>query len=700
MSSKWKINRKVKKKYSFYSKYLYSDQETVEHSGSKAIPLEKNANKDELTEDVTPGHNNLIENVCCPASFPESPLVTEDDSQCIEVDAHENAEENTFNHGMNVDEGYSASLKRWAIKHNITHLALNELLVIVRDNFDSSTPVDSRTFLNTPKSCKISSSIISIAGGKYFHFTLKDSLLSILNKIFEHDCSFFESVCTNGIYLKINCDGLPISKSTNSQLWPIIGQVCNSTYCLPSNVNSLFLIGLYHGELKPNSSEEYLSEFIRELAEIFVDGLSFRSSNITVKIAMFICDAPARQFLKCIVSHNSYFGCERCIQKGTYKSTVVYPKIDCDLRSEESMIIQSQESHHKGVSPLISVGINLLQQFPLDPMHLVYLGVVRKLLHIWIKGPLQFRSAPAERKAISSYLMMISKLMPCEFARKPRSLHELERYKATEFRMFLLYTGPLCLIGNVDQNIYKNFLMLSVSIRILSSELISEFVDVAEKLLSNFVTHYIQIYGERHVVYNVHNLIHLTDDAKVFGSLEKFSAFPFENFLGKLKRQLRKPDKPLEQLVNRIKEQQLHDVTKFEQTHWPVLKCQHYEGPDGNFTGNQYSKIYFKNYCIKLDNVNDTVLMKNGHIAKVVNIIESNRHVTILYNTYLQKQHFFHYPIPSMKLDIYQVCDVGREIFSADVVDISVKFVRLPYQSPSKQKDKFVCFPLLHCEQL
>lgn len=56
-------------------------------------------------------------------------------------------------------------------------------------------------------------------------------------------------------------------------------------------------------------------------------------------------------------------------------------------------------------------------------------------------------------------------------------------------------------------------------------------------------------------VYNVHGLVHLSGDAHMFGSLDNISAFPFENFLSKLKRMIRKPKFPLAQVVRRLSEQ-------------------------------------------------------------------------------------------------------------------------------------------------
>jgi len=54
------------------------------------------------------------------------------------------------------------------------------------------------------------------------------------------------------------------------------------------------------------------------------------------------------------------------------------------------------------------------------------------------------------------------------------------------------------------------------------------------------------------VTYNMHNLIYLAVDAKRLGPLDSFSAFLFENYRFILKKFLRKFDKPLQQICNRL----------------------------------------------------------------------------------------------------------------------------------------------------
>ena len=63
-----------------------------------------------------------------------------------------------------------------------------------------------------------------------------------------------------------------------------------------------------------------------------------------------------------------------------------------------------------------------------------------------------------------------------------------------------------------------------------------------------------KIYGNEQLVYNVHSLIHLTDDARKFGSLNNISCFPFENYLGRLKRVVRRPQSPISQIIRRYRE--------------------------------------------------------------------------------------------------------------------------------------------------
>lgn len=143
--------------------------------------------------------------------------------------------------------------------------------------------------------------------------------------------------------------------------------------------------------------------------------------------------------------------------------------------------------------------------------------------------------------------------IPCEFNRKPRSLNDVDQWKATKFCLLLLYTGPVIFRSLIREDLYENFMVLHCAIRILTSPaLCLEFTDYAEKLLHHFVQTYKDVCGAECVSHNIHNLIHLAEEVRNLGHLDGWSGFPFENFMQRLKRSTRKPGKALEQLCNRM----------------------------------------------------------------------------------------------------------------------------------------------------
>ncbi|KAK9659822.1 hypothetical protein QE152_g41532, partial [Popillia japonica] len=145
------------------------------------------------------------------------------------------------------------------------------------------------------------------------------------------------------------------------------------------------------------------------------------------------------------------------------------------------------------------------------------------------------------------------------FNRKPRPVSELLRWKATEFRSFILYLGPVVLKDIADVAIYEHFMLLHCGITIFVSKiyLSSSNIEFAGELLNTVVKHSRKLYGNDFLVYNVHYLIHLKDDVLAYGPLDNFSAFAFENYLGYLKQLVKSPTKPLQQICRRLMETRL-----------------------------------------------------------------------------------------------------------------------------------------------
>lgn len=222
-------------------------------------------------------------------------------------------------------------------------------------------------------------------------------------------------------------------------------------------------------------------------------------------------------------------------------------------RTDNSFRAKVDEDHHVGTSPLISLNINMVNDFPIDYMHNVCLGVMRKLLNYWVGGNLNVRLPTRLISLISNNLLSFKEYIPSEINRKPRSLSELSRFKATEFRTFLLYTGIVALNYVVDAGIYNHFLLLHSAISLLmlanaTSNNKEINCELASTILVTFIEHGKRLYGPEFLIYNVHVLSHLSEDVLHFGALDTFSAFPFEIFLGQLKSLIKSTTKPLQQI--------------------------------------------------------------------------------------------------------------------------------------------------------
>lgn len=202
-----------------------------------------------------------------------------------------------------------------------------------------------------------------------------------------------------------------------------------------------------------------------------------------------------------------------------------------------------------------------------------------------------------------------------------------------------------------------------------------------------FVNHFSDIFGKDMVVYNVHCLVHLSEDAKVYGSLDNISSFPFENFLAKLKRIVRKPTFPLSQIIRRLSERTNINVVS---PSFPVLKKEHQRGPfTDELTGLQYTNVKTLKFQLKL-NVTDSCVRLSGSISIVKNIVQddNDQEVYIVYKSLKKKiENFFTSPLDSSLLGILLVSELENEFRSAKLSSVETKCVLLPF------KNKYLAIP-------
>jgi hypothetical protein len=407
------------------------------------------------------------------------------------------------------------NLAKWSVECNVTHSAVGALLKILKP-YHPSLPLDPRILLKTSSNYNIK----QIEGGEYCHIGIERGLQYLIGN---------SSSPVDNLELQINVDGIPLFESSSVSLWPILCLVRNIDFKEPA------VIGLFCGKQKLGNAAEFLSDSISDMLTVMEKGLYINEKIYSISVHSFVCDAPARVFLKGIKSHSGYSSCENCTVYGEYDGKVFFSSTSSPLRTDDSFDKLHDENHHIDAScPLSPLPVGCVSQFGLDYKHLTCLGIMRRLLLYWKGpvGPLYVRLGRKSVLELSRRLMLCAAYCPVEFARKPRTLDEVNRWKATEFREFLLYYGPFVLHEVLSEKLFSHFMLLFVGIRILASrQLAKQYCDYANELLVKFVTDAEILYGREIMVYNVHCLIHLAADVKHLGCLDEFSAFPFENKL-------------------------------------------------------------------------------------------------------------------------------------------------------------------------
>lgn len=124
--------------------------------------------------------------------------------------------------------------------------------------------------------------INTIGGGQYWHQGVEFGLRLAFKGLRE----------PTAIELNINVDGLPISESGNDQFWPILYNIHGMAHIKP------MVAGMFYGKTKPSKIEEFLDPFVHEIEPILTDGISINGHRLSVRIRAFICDSPARAFVK------------------------------------------------------------------------------------------------------------------------------------------------------------------------------------------------------------------------------------------------------------------------------------------------------------------------------------------------------------------------------------------------------------------
>lgn len=349
-------------------------------------------------------------------------------SSCSD-DSNSSEDEVDNDYDVNVDKGSDFSvnndnleeefnlrdfLTNWAITFQIRQNCLTSLLKGLQKDGHTDLPGDARTLLSTQKkiiACPLDT-------GQYSHYGLEKRLVNQLKWV---DPKKIPDI----IELHLNVDGLPLSKSSSSQTWPILVKIinCPGYHCNP------FAVGIFAGYGKPGNPNSYLEPMISEYLDLNNDGFIFNDRKLKVSIRLFTADTVARNYILCFPPH--YSRCGRCKQLGkTVLHRRVFLENDSPLRTDSDFREGVPGKYKNLLCPLEGIGMSITTQVPLDPMHLLDKGVGKKHLKLLLDF---YGNAGADAlrriNSINQLHISFKQWIPSDFVRKPRSFNELNRFK-------------------------------------------------------------------------------------------------------------------------------------------------------------------------------------------------------------------------------------------------------------------------------
>lgn len=430
------------------------------------------------------------------------------------------------------------------------------------------------------------------------------------------------------IFLSLNIDGLPLANSSKQQFWPILCSIIN----VPQLSEMVFAAGIYFStNKKPDSIEDFLNMFVNEALELATTGISVNSKLLSVSVKQVICDSPAKAFVLNVKGHNSRVGCNTCTEEGEYKERrMAFLGVNALLRTNDSFRNKSDDEYHKANSPLERLPIDMIEDAPIDYMHVVCLGTMKRLLKFWVRGKKSIRIPQVKCDAGSIELENLKQYFPSEFVRLPRSLTDIEYWKENEFRTFLLFTGPIILKCRLKRDLYLNFIKLHCAIKILVTPALCIIKnDIAYNLLIDFLKTFKTNYGAHFITHNIHSLIHLPFYVKRHGCLDNFSAYKFESYLGAIKKSISHSRYPLQEAANRILEKVNILYTKKTNTN---INESHKLSNEYNIDDAMINKnkeyTFYKTITLNLTNyIISTEVAKNNYIMLITDEIALVRHI-------------------------------------------------------------------------
>lgn len=197
--------------------------------------------------------------------------------------------------------------------------------------------------------------------------------------------------------------------------------------------------------------------------------------------------------------------------------------------------------------PGIDIGTCVLPEV----LHSALLGIGKQFLCLWIEKKGDWNIS-RNLESMNTDIKNIEP--PRSFSRMPRSLSLYQIFKGHEFLNWILFYSVPILRKYLQEKYFEHWLLFVRALFILlQSRITKRDLKEATILMRLFVRDIDTLYGDRHLTYNTHQMLHLALSVERWGPLWATSAFVFESFNGTISRLIHGSKHHGQELINKLR---------------------------------------------------------------------------------------------------------------------------------------------------
>ena len=369
--------------------------------------------------------------------------------------------------------------------------------------------------------------------------------------------NFLAGTETLSLGLMINVDWFQPYKHTTYSVGVVYLTVMNLPRSLRFKRQNVILVGILPGPSEPKHDiNAYIEPLVEELLDLW-HGMTFKVQSASgvlskvVKCALLCvsCDLPAGRKLCGFLGHSAKLGCSKCLKSfpggvGTmnysgFNRAQWPPRMNCTHRDNVRKILRvTSKRQQADLESQLGCRYSCLLKLPyfdaprmlvIDPMHNLFLGTAKHMLHLWFRKEL---ISVAQYQCIQDNVNRM--VVPSDIGRIPRKIaSSFSGFTADQFKNWTTIYSIPALYGILPSEHLQCWRHFVLACRILCKQSLSiADTRLADALLLQFCKCVQDLFGEMCITPNMHMHGHLKDILEDFGPVYAFWCFSFERYNG------------------------------------------------------------------------------------------------------------------------------------------------------------------------